>query len=187
MTEKEKIMIASDIHGSAYWCEKLVEAYGREKPAKLLLLGDILYHGPRNELPDRYAPKEVFSLLNPLKRQILCVRGNCDSEVDQMVLDFPIGADFCLLFSAGRTIYATHGHLAGEQNPPPLCAGDVLLNGHTHVPCHRELAGGVLYVNSGSVSLPKENSPHSYLILENGKLSWKDLAKGFEVFDECRL
>lgn len=114
-------MIASDIHGSAHWCEKLLEAFGREKPVKLLLLGDILYHGPRNELPEGYAPKEVFAMLNPLKERLLCVRGNCDSEVDQMVLEFPVLADYALLFSAGRTIYATHGHLAARPPRRP-CA-----------------------------------------------------------------
>ena len=185
MSEQEKIMIASDIHGSAHWCEKLLEAFGREKPVKLLLLGDILYHGPRNELPEGYAPKEVFAMLNPLKERLLCVRGNCDSEVDQMVLEFPVLADYALLFSAGRTIYATHGHLAGEAAPPPLCAGDILLNGHTHVPCVRELSGGILYANCGSVSLPKENTPHSYVVLEGGEIVWKEL--GGRIFDRCKL
>ncbi len=187
MSENEKIMIASDIHGSAHYCEKLVGAFAKEKPVKLLLLGDLLYHGPRNDLPARYAPKEVFALLNPLKEKLLCVRGNCDSEVDQMVLEFPVLADYCLLFAAGKTIYATHGHLAGEGNPPPLSAGDVLLNGHTHLPCHREIAGGILYANCGSVALPKENTPHSYLVLENGELIWKDLDRESEIFDRCRL
>ena len=103
----EKIVIASDIHGSAHWCEKLLGAIERENPVKIFLLGDILYHGPRNELPEGYAPKEVFAMLNPLKKKLLCVRGNCDSEVDQMVLEFPVMADYALLFSAGRTIFAT--------------------------------------------------------------------------------
>lgn len=183
----EKIMIASDIHGSAHWCEALVAAYKREAPERLVLLGDVLYHGPRNDLPDRYAPKEVAALLNPLKNRILCVRGNCDSEVDQIVLDFPIMADYALLFAAGKTICATHGHLFDAENPPPLSEGDVLLNGHFHVPCRREIEGGVLYANCGSVSLPKENSPHSYLVLENGELLWKDLANDCKIFDRCKL
>ena len=113
----EKIVIASDIHGSAHWCEKLLGAIERENPAKIFLLGDLLYHGPRNELPEGYAPKEVFAMLNPLKKKLLCVRGNCDSEVDQMVLEFPVMADYALLFSAGRTIFATHGHLSGNKIP----------------------------------------------------------------------
>lgn len=181
----EKIVIASDIHGSAHWCEKLLGAIERENPAKIFLLGDILYHGPRNELPEGYAPKEVFAMLNPLKKKLLCVRGNCDSEVDQMVLEFPVMADYALLFSAGRTIFATHGHLFGEQNPPPLSAGDILFNGHTHIPCHREIEGGILYANCGSVSLPKENTPHSYVVLERGEIVWKEL--GGRIFDRCKL
>lgn len=182
----EKIMIASDIHGSAYWCEKLLKAYEREAPETLLLLGDILYHGPRNELPDGYAPKKVFAMLNPLKEKILCVRGNCDGEVDQMVLEFPVLADYAMLYACKTKLYATHGHLAGESNPPPLSSGDVLLNGHTHVPCHKRLAGGILYVNCGSVALPKENTPHSYLVLENGAFRWVNLENG-ETFDVCEL
>ncbi|MBQ8885693.1 MAG: phosphodiesterase [Clostridia bacterium] len=181
-----KIMIASDIHGSAFWCEKLLKAYETESPEKLLLLGDILYHGPRNDLPDGYAPKKVFASLNPLKDNILCVRGNCDSEVDQMVLEFPVLADFALLSVSGKTLYATHGHLAGETNPPPLFSGDVLLNGHTHVPCRKKLTNGVFYVNCGSVALPKENTPHSYLVFEKGVFLWKNLETG-EVFDRLEI
>ena len=94
-----KLMIASDIHGSAYYCRKMLEAYDREKADKLLLLGDILYHGPRNDLPKEYAPKEVIAMLNARKQEILCVRGNCDTEVDQMVLEFPILADYCFFES----------------------------------------------------------------------------------------
>ena len=105
-----KLMIASDIHGSAFYCEKMIEAYKREGADRLLLLGDILYHGPRNDLPEGYAPKEVIAMLNPLKSELLCVRGNCDTEVDQMVLEFPILAESCLLYWDGRMVYASHGH-----------------------------------------------------------------------------
>ena len=169
-----KLMIASDIHGSAYWCKKLLDAYRKEQPDKLLLLGDLLYHGPRNDLPDGYAPKEVIALLNAIKAHLLCVRGNCEAEVDQMVLQFPVMADYCVLFENGHTLYLTHGHLHGESNPPPLMPGDMLLCGHTHVPCchrHEEFT----YLNPGSVSIPKENSPHSYAVLENGVMQWKSL------------
>ena len=169
-----KLMIASDIHGSAYYCEKLLEAYRREGADRLLLLGDILYHGPRNDLPRDYAPKRVISMLNEIKDELLCVRGNCDTEVDQMVLDFPVLADYCLLYLDGHRIYATHGHVYNEEHLPPLCPGDVLLHGHTHVPACREHEG-YLYVNPGSVSIPKENSPHGYIIFENGVLEWRDL------------
>ena len=182
----KKIMIASDIHGSGFWCGKLTEAFEEETPEKRLLLGDILYHGPRNELPDGYSPKRVAELLNPLKTRILCVRGNCDAEVDQMMLSFPLLADYALLFAGGRTLFATHGHLFDADNPPPLSPGDILLNGHFHVPCHREIAGGALYINCGSVSLPKENSPHSYALLGGGEIVWKDLDGG-KIFDRMAL
>lgn len=169
-----KIMIASDIHGSAYYCKKLLEAYEREGAEKLLLLGDILYHGPRNDLPEGYAPKEVIAMLNPLKDKFLCVRGNCDTEVDQMVLSFPVLADYAVLWLDGKAVYATHGHNYNEEKLPPLADGDILLNGHTHVPKCTD-HGNYTYMNPGSVSIPKENSPHSYMIYENGKFLWKDL------------
>ena len=169
-----KWMIASDIHGSAYYCRELLAAFEREGASKLLLLGDVLYHGPRNDLPRDYAPKQVIEMLNGIKEKLLCVRGNCDTEVDQMVLDFPVLADYAILAVGERMIYATHGHVYNEGKLPPLQKGDVLLHGHTHVPkCveHEEY----LYINPGSVSIPKENSPHSYLILEDGQLTWKSL------------
>ena len=169
-----KLMIASDIHGSAYYCKELLSAFERENADKLLLLGDILYHGPRNDLPLEYAPKEVIAMLNGIKGKLLCVRGNCDTEVDQMVLDFPVLADYCVLWTEDRMIYATHGHVYNEDKLPPLQAGDILLHGHTHVPkCTQH--ENYLYINPGSVSIPKEGSPHSYMILENGLLLWKDL------------
>ena len=168
-----KLMIASDIHGSAYYCKKLLEAFERECAEKLLLLGDILYHGPRNDLPKEYAPKEVIALLNPMKDKLLCVRGNCDTEVDQMVLDFPVLADYAILWLDGRTVYATHGHNYNEGKLPPLAEGDILLNGHTHVPKCTD-HGTYTYMNPGSVSIPKENSHHGYMVFENGKFLWKD-------------
>ena len=169
-----KLMIASDIHGTAYYCKKLLEAYEREGAEKLLLLGDILYHGPRNDLPEGYAPKEVIAMLNPLKDKLLCVRGNCDTEVDQMVLSFPVLADYAIFWLDGKAVYATHGHNYNEEKLPPLADGDILLNGHTHVPKCTD-HGNYTYMNPGSVSIPKENSPHSYMIYENGKFLWKDL------------
>ena len=169
-----KLMIASDLHGSAYYTEKLLKAYEKEKPEKLLLLGDILYHGPRNDLPEGYAPKKVIEMLNPLADKILCVRGNCEAEVDQMVLNFPVMADYCVLYEQGKMIFVTHGHLYSESNPPKLHKGDVLLNGHTHVPKCAE-HDGWWYLNPGSVSIPKENSHHGYMMLEDGHFLWKDL------------
>ncbi|MBQ6122341.1 MAG: phosphodiesterase [Clostridia bacterium] len=172
-----KLMIASDIHGSAVWCGRLLEAWRREAPARLILLGDLLYHGPRNDLPEGYAPKAVIPMLDEIAPHLLCVRGNCEAEVDQMVLSFPVMADYAALLVDGHAVYATHGHVYNEGNPPPLQAGDLLLCGHTHVPCcHRH--EGFTYVNPGSVSLPKQNTPHSYVTLEDGVMVWKDLVGG---------
>lgn len=169
-----KWMIASDIHGSAYYCEKLLEAYHREGAERLLLLGDILYHGPRNDLPEGYAPKKVIEMLNGMKQNILCVRGNCDAEVDQMVLDFPILADYTLLTVGTHVIFATHGHIYHEGHLPPLHDCDILLHGHTHIPQCAE-HNGVLILNPGSVSIPKEGSAHGYMTLDGSILTWKDL------------
>ena len=169
-----KWMIASDIHGSAYYCRALLEAFERENAGRLLLLGDVLYHGPRNDLPRDYAPKEVIAMLNGIKQKLLCVRGNCDTEVDQMVLEFPVLADYAILTVGDRVIYATHGHVYNEQKLPPLQKGDILMHGHTHVPKCTEHED-YLYINPGSVSIPKENSAHGYLILEDGELIWKSL------------
>lgn len=169
-----KIMIASDIHGAAGFCEQMLAAYDREQAQKLLLLGDILYHGPRNDLPEGYAPKEVLAMLNARKEELLCVRGNCDTEVDQMVLEFPILAEYCILYVNDRMIFATHGHNFNEKNLPMLKKGDILLHGHTHVPVCRE-TDRYLYVNPGSVSIPKEESWRGYMTLEDGLFTWKDL------------
>ena len=180
-----KWMIASDIHGSAYYCRKLLEAYTEEGADRLLLLGDILYHGPRNDLPRDYAPKEVIALLNERKNDIYCVRGNCDTEVDQMVLDFPILADYAVLPVGRRLVYATHGHVHNLKNLPPLAPGDVLLHGHTHIPAWAEFGAGNLYLNPGSVSIPKEGSAHSYMTLEGETFLWKTLEG--EVYRELEL
>ena len=171
-----KLLIASDIHGSAYYCRKLLEAYKKEEADKLILLGDILYHGPRNDLPEEYAPKEVIAMLNPMKQEILCVRGNCDTEVDQMVLEFPILADYGFLYERGRMIFLTHGHVFNEN--------DILLHGHTHVPVCREHEE-YIYMNPGSVSIPKEGSEHSYMTYEDGIFIWKNLDR--EAYLEYRV
>lgn len=181
-----KWMIASDLHGSAYYCRKMLEAFEREGADRLFLLGDLLYHGPRNDLPREYAPKEVIPLLNGKKEKLLCVRGNCDAEVDQMVLEFPVRADYAVLPVGRRLIYATHGHIYHVKNLPPLAPGDVLLHGHTHVPAWTEFGQGNLYLNPGSVSIPKENSPHSYMTLEENTMQWKELESS-AVFHELTL
>ena len=169
-----KWMIASDIHGSAFYCRQMTERFAAERADRLLLLGDLLYHGPRNDLPRDYAPKEVIAMLNPLAQSILCVRGNCDTEVDQMVLSFPILADYALLTEGSTLIFATHGHHFHADALPPLQRGDVLLHGHTHIPLCTE-QNGITVLNPGSVSIPKEQSAHSYMLLENGVFTWKSL------------
>ena len=161
-----KLMIASDLHGSAYYTRLLLTAMDREQPDRLLLLGDLLYHGPRNDLPREYAPKQVIEMLNARKSQILCVRGNCEAEVDQMVLEFPVLSEFGVVFADGLTLYMLHGH---KNLDSPVMPGDILLCGHTHVPAVRK-DGGHYYVNPGSVSIPKEGSCHGYMILENRQL-----------------
>ena len=181
-----KWMIASDLHGSTYYCRKMLEAFEREGADRLFLLGDLLYHGPRNDLPREYAPKEVIPLLNGKKEKLLCVRGNCDAEVDQMVLEFPVLADYAVLPVGRRLIYATHGHIYHVKNLPPLAPGDVLLHGHTHVPAWTEFGQENLYLNPGSVSIPKENSPHSYMTLEENTMQWKELESS-AVFHELTL
>ena len=186
-----KIMAASDIHGSSLYCRQMLDAFTREQADRLLLLGDLLYHGPRNDLPEGYAPKEVIPLLNAHKNTLLCVRGNCDTEVDQMVLEFPILAESCILWLGSRMVYATHGHHFNTSCLPPLQPGDILLHGHTHIPtwevfCVSAEGSGTpeadvckppacLYLNPGSVSIPKKNSPRGYLILTEKEAEWKTL------------
>ena len=166
-----KLLIASDIHGSAYWCGRLCEIMEEEKPDKLILLGDLLYHGPRNDLPKDYAPKKVIPMLSQYKDVIIAVRGNCEAEVDQMVLPFPCLADYCQLLIDGKTFYLTHGHHANPQNLPPLPEGSIFLSGHTHVKID-EVHDGVRCLNPGSVSIPKDGS-HSCLIYENGTFTFR--------------
>ena len=161
-----KFVIASDIHGSAYWCGQLVEVIEQEQPDKILLLGDLLYHGPRNDLPKEYAPKEVIPMLSSLKEKILAVRGNCEAEVDQMVLPFPCMADYAVLEADGKTFYLTHGHLHAPDKLPPLKPGSIFLSGHTHVKLDT-MVGDIRCLNPGSVSIPKDGS-HSCLIYEKG-------------------
>ncbi len=170
-----KYLIASDIHGSAFYCAQLLEALHREGAGTLLLLGDLLYHGPRNDLPQGYAPKEVAAMLNGVQQRVFCVRGNCEAEVDQLMLRFPVLGDYCLLEAAGKLVFATHGHQYNLQTPPALKPGDVLLHGHTHVPA-KDSSAGFWYLNPGSVSIPKEGSAHGYMTLEGDAFRWKDLS-----------
>ena len=169
-----KLVVASDIHGSALYCRKFLDCYKKENADKLILLGDILYHGPRNDLPEEYAPKKVIEMLNDIKDEILCVRGNCDTEVDQMVLKFPILADYAFLYWRDKMVFVTHGHNFNLKNLPMLKKGDILLHGHTHIPAC-EKTDLCTYINPGSVSIPKENSAHSYIVITDDEMIFKDL------------
>ncbi len=172
-----KWMIASDLHGSLSACRKMLNRFDAEGAERLLLLGDLLYHGPRNDLPDEYDPKGVISLLNARKEDLLCVRGNCDAEVDQMVLHFPILSDSLLFFVGGHTVFATHGHVFNEENLPPLHCEDALLHGHTHVPV-LERRGDWTLLNPGSVAIPKNGSCPSYFTVEDGVFILRALEDG---------
>lgn len=175
-----KYMILSDLHGSALWCRRAMDAFRYEEADRLILLGDLLYHGPRNDLPGEYDPKQVIGMLNAKQDRILCVRGNCDTEVDQMVLDFPIMANYALMELDGRLLFMTHGHRWNAGSLPPLQTGDVLLHGHTHIQERRE-ADGILVLNPGSAAIPKGGTRHGYMTLENGLFLWKDLSDGQET------
>ncbi|MBR0041171.1 MAG: phosphodiesterase [Oscillospiraceae bacterium] len=174
-----KWLIASDIHGSAYYCRKVIECFEREGAERMLLLGDVLYHGPRNDLPRDYLPREAAAQLNAVAERVLGVRGNCDAEIDQTVLRFPIMADYALLCEGGRTVFATHGHLYNLDCMPPLHAGEILLHGHTHVP-GVWVKDGIVCLNPGSAAIPKEGSRHSCMTLERGIFRWIDLDSGEE-------
>lgn len=169
-----KWLIASDLHGSAHYTRQLLELFRREQADRLLLLGDLLYHGPRNDLPEEYAPRKVIALLSEYRERILCVRGNCEAEVDQMVLPFPVLADYAVIPVGERLMYCTHGHHFNRECLPPLCPGDILIYGHTHVPL-RDVTAERICLNPGSVSIPKENSWHGCMTLQDGLFRWLDL------------
>ncbi len=181
-----KYFVASDIHGYPEYCEKILMAYDREQADRLILLGDLLYFGPRNPLGSTYDPKGVISLLNARKDDLLCVRGNCDSDVDQMVLEFPILADYAILALGERLVYLTHGHIWNPSHLPPLKKGDILLTGHTHVVACEELAGGILYLNPGSPTYPKQDTHRGYLILTEDQVTFKDLDGNIRLEKDLR-
>ena len=181
-----KLMFASDIHGDFERAKKVFEIYELEGAEKLILLGDLLYFGPRNTLTDKYDPQGVIRLLNENKEKILCVRGNCDAEVDQMVLDFPIMAEYAYLCVDTHSMLLTHGHKINKENAPNIRAGEILIHGHTHVLCIEEFGEGNLYINPGSTTYPKENNPPSYMIYENGVFSIRELDSG-EIIKEIDL
>ncbi|MBE6542154.1 MAG: phosphodiesterase [Ruminococcaceae bacterium] len=168
-----KLFIASDLHGSAYYTDLMLDRFEKSGASHLVLLGDILYHGPRNDLPKDYAPKKVTELLNKFSNRIIAVRGNCEAEVDSLMLDFSCQSDYGTIFDGEQVIYLSHGH----RVEPKMCENTVYMTGHTHIPLDKT-ENGVRYVNPGSVSIPKENSPHSAIIWYNGSLSWIDLISG---------
>lgn len=169
-----KLFIISDIHGSLYYLKKVMEIFEKENYDKLVILGDELYHGPRNPLPKDYSPKEVIEILNKYKDKIIAVRGNCDSEVDQMVLSYPIMSDYSMIYLGNKRVFLTHGHIYNIDNPLPMSKGDILLHGHFHIPMI-EKKDERYFFNPGSISLPKNNSNHSFAILDETKFQIKDL------------
>lgn len=179
-----KILVAGDIHGSAYYCEKLLDMADKINPDKIVLTGDVLYHGPRNDLPEGYAPKKVIELVNNIADKILCVRGNCEAEVDQMVLSFPCLADYIMIYDNNYTFFVTHGHIYNNDNIPPFAKGTVMINGHTHIPAF-DKKDGYTYLNPGSVSIPKENSENSFIVIENDKVMFYNTDG--QIYKEGRL
>ncbi len=168
-----KIFIASDLHGSAYYTSLMVEAFLAENADRMVLLGDILYHGPRNDLPKEYNPREVSLILNKYADKIIAVRGNCEAEVDSLMLDFCVTSEYGVIFDGKNSLYLSHGH----REKPKMHCGSIYLTGHTHVP-HDFIEDGVRCINPGSVSIPKNNSPHSICVYNNSQFSWKDIVSG---------
>ena len=174
-----KILIASDLHGSAYYCRALLGAVRREEADRVVLLGDLLYHGPRNDLPSSYAPKKVIEILSSLSSSIIAVRGNCEAEVDQMVLPFPVLSESTMIFADSYTIFMTHGHIYTPDKHP---AGfDAFFSGHTHIPV-LEKRNGITYLNPGSVSIPKGGFPPSYAIWDGGNIEVRNLDDDSIIF-----
>lgn len=169
-----KLMFLSDIHGSVFYAKQALEIFEKEEADYLIILGDVLYHGPRNPLPKDYDPKEVAPLLNEYREKIIAVRGNCDSEVDQMMLDYPMMSDYSTVLYNKKRIFVTHGHVYNQINMPKLSKGDVLISGHTHIPV-AEKNDEIFILNPGSITLPKQNNPNSYGVLEDDLFEIKDL------------
>jgi len=174
-----KYLIASDIHGCAGSAQKIVEWFENLQCDRMLLLGDILYHGPSNAISDGYDPKETIKQLNSIKEKIIAVRGNCDAEVDQVVLEFPITAEYQQIPFGDKLIFATHGHHVGLDNLPPIGSCDVLLCGHTHVPGYKYFED-LLYVNPGSTSIPKFESKKSFMTFDGKTFRWYYIDNGKE-------
>jgi putative phosphoesterase len=172
------ILFMSDVHGCTESLERLGQHIDRLRPDCLVLLGDALYHGPRNPLQAGYSPPAAVELLNAWRERIIAVRGNCDCEVDQMLLNFPIMADYAQLMVDGQRFFLTHGHLWCPQQPPPLSAGTVFAYGHSHLPHLERLSSRLVAFNPGSLSLPKGGNPASFGLYEQGRLSINNLRNG---------
>ena len=179
-----KLLVISDIHGSLFYLQKMIEIFEKNSYDKILILGDELYHGPRNPLPKNYSPKEVAELLNRYKNKIIAVKGNCDSEVDQMVLEYPIMSDYNLIFWNNKKIFITHGHTYNIDNPLPMEEGDILIYGHFHIPMIN-IKNNMIFLNPGSISLPKENSQNSFGVFEDDYFYIKNLNE--EIIDKIKL
>lgn len=169
-----KYFVISDIHGSSFYLKKAMDRFEKENADFILILGDILYHGARNDLPEGYNPKEVIEILNRKAEIIMAVRGNCESEVDQMVLDFPVNTVYSNMVIGGKRLFITHGHIYNQKNTVKMPDNSCFLSGHTHI-LRAERIDGIHYLNPGSVSIPKNNNPHSYAILEDHKFTVKTL------------
>ncbi len=166
-----KILFISDIHGVPSALEKVLEHAQRLQPDKLVLLGDLLYHGPRNGVPGFYDPVRVASVLNANKKHILAVRGNCDSEVDQMMLEFPMQESYAEILTPAHRFFLTHGHRYNEYTLPPLASGTILVHGHTHIPVLKKIVDDITVFNPGSISLPKGDSVQSFGFFDGDELS----------------
>lgn len=169
-----KLFFLSDIHGSAYYTKRVLEIFEKEEADYLIILGDELYHGPRNPLPKDYQPSEVAKLLNDYNEKIIAVRGNCDSEVDQMLLDYPMMSDYSTILYDNKRIFLTHGHIYNKANLPNISKGDVMVYGHIHVPIAEKIED-IFVLNPGSISLPKQDNPNSYAVLKDNLFEVKDL------------
>ena len=180
-----KWILASDLHGSTVYIEKLMQCFEKENAERMFFLGDYLYHGPRNTIPAGYDTIQAAEILNRYKEYIFCIRGNCDSDVDQMMLDFPILSENAYLDFDGTLAFASHGHVFHKENLPKLKKGEIFIQGHTHVPSVEELENGIVFMNPGSVSIPKGGSENSYILYENGCFRWKTLDG--KVFLEYRI
>ena len=169
-----KLFFMSDIHGSLKYAKLGIDVFIKENADYMVILGDVLYHGPRNPLPEEYNPKEVANLINKYKNKIIGVRGNCDADVDHMLLEYPCMMDYNVILADNKRVFITHGHIYNEKNRLNMAEGDVLIYGHTHIPVAKK-ENDIYIINPGSISYPKENNPHSYGILEDNVFYIKDI------------